>query len=412
MKLENNYRIDKLFNERVRLWIKKKYQGQALKKYRYVGFMSSKKIKNYLYLTILILLSIPSRLGKEMKINEIWSRYKIWIKANVNNNTYLDKLNPSANLNDVQSLEKKINLRLPTEFKSSLLVHDGIDDLSFFYGADAFLSLNEIYNYWLDGKQLLNDEIKFIGKSILDYDDLNAYNHNKKKYSYTEYDTGIKWLPFSKKWIPFMSSNGGTVVWYLDLDPDKGGSMEQIIEYYAEGGETKIVSSSYIDFLFQNLSRLEKGDFIYDSLGNLTEKDTIKETEKQIASNINIEKNISTSLGLNKIELLKVGDVFTLTGVITCKNHFINEINEYKTVLKKISFFEKIRLKVKEKSSPKLLENECFIFMNGNEHLILKTNQQQGLSKLTLENVVTAKIQVSKISALKNEYSLIDFEVL
>ena len=138
----------------------------------------------------------------------------------------------------------------------------------------------------------------------------------------------------------------------------------------------------------------------------------MKKTEKQIASNINIEKNIFYKvLGLNKIELLKVGDVFTLTGVITCKNHFINEINEYKTVLKKISFFEKIRLKVKEKSSPKLLENECFIFMNGNEHLILKTNQQQGLSKLTLENVVTAKIQVSKISALKNEYSLIDFEV-
>jgi hypothetical protein len=104
---------------------------------------------------------------------------------------------------------------------------------------------------------------------------------------------------------------------------------------------------------------------------------------------------------------LSEGDLFTLTGVITCKNHFMDEIETYRKSLKKTAFIERAKLKAKEMSAPKLSTGECFILV-GNNHLILKKPPNNELSELSIENAVKANIKVLE----GTKYQLIEYETL
>lgn len=341
-----------------------------------------------------------------MNFDTIWSEYKDWIETNIGKN-YIQQFNPPISPKEIEHIESKLGLEFPVDLRSFLLTYDGIDDLRFILGADELLSGQKIYQYWLNGYNLLSEEIKHVGSPISNSSQLDSYNKEHNQDYFEEYDKGIKWLPFSEKWVPFMSDNGGTTIWYIDLDPDDLGKMGQIIEYYPEGGEAKIVSWSYLEIFLENLDKLKRDDYVFDSYVGLVQSHKLAKVEEQIDRNKKIEASISSNIKFEEIQKMKNGDVFTIIGVITSKNHFMEEIKIFRDSLKKTAFIERTKLKAKELLAPRLSKRQCFLLI-GEQYLILNKPVNDEMLDFSDQRAVNVSIKVLG----KDKYELLKYEIL
>jgi cell wall assembly regulator SMI1 len=172
--------------------------------------------------------------GRAMK--QIWNRIEAWFTANVD-----PAYNPGAFLGgatdlQIQSLEKKLKLRLPDDVRESYLIHNGMEPVSVFYESQTLNSIEEILRYWeiMCGIERAGARFRLIPSPV----------------------GPIKSVWGNKKWVPITDSSGGHIL-CIDMDPAEGGKVGQVLDFCHETGPLRVVAASFREFLSQYADDLE-----------------------------------------------------------------------------------------------------------------------------------------------------------
>ena len=145
----------------------------------------------------------------------------------------------------LDEIEQKTGLMLPNEFKELYKLCNGQD-----YGGnclfDYFLlnSFDDIINTWETFK---SSEEEFESDGIK-----------------SEPETGIKNKWCNSKWLPFANTADGHSI-CIDYDPDKTGTVGQVITYWYNSEERNLIAGSFADFIEGYLRNLQDGTYIFDA---------------------------------------------------------------------------------------------------------------------------------------------------
>jgi cell wall assembly regulator SMI1 len=151
-------------------------------------------------------------------------------------------LKPPASAADLESLQQHLGLALPASFVELLQLHDGQEDAArcgLFFG-DPFLSVAGIRLHWDNWMSLADDGLDEEFAGAMSSDPPGA----------------VKPLYLDAKWIPFTHDGGGNHS-AIDLDPDTGGRMGQVIAFGRDLDEKRVLASSLEDFCARFLRHLE-----------------------------------------------------------------------------------------------------------------------------------------------------------
>jgi len=155
-------------------------------------------------------------------------------------------LNGAATDEALSRLEKRIGLTLPPELRESYLRHDGQPDSADGLLREGFLeldceyrllSLAEVGTEWKVWKELLDLE-EFAGSSATP-------------------DAGVRAEWWHPGWVPVASNGGGDSV-CVDLAPDEGGAVGQVILMSHEHGDRPRVAGSWRELLMSLTEQYEE----------------------------------------------------------------------------------------------------------------------------------------------------------
>jgi cell wall assembly regulator SMI1 len=168
------------------------------------------------------------------EIAEIWSRILAWYQINVPN--YSVVLSGGATATEIELAEKEMGVKLPTDVKTSYRLFDGSGGISVFPYAHLLYSIKEIILHWAEFVQTLRT-------GVLDSVAINNGQPHKQFW----------WHP---NWIP-LTGNAGGGYFFVDLDPDAGGTVGQIIEFSLDVGPVSVVAPSFYVWLSDFAGALE-----------------------------------------------------------------------------------------------------------------------------------------------------------
>ena len=162
-------------------------------------------------------------------------------------------LGKPASVNQLERLQKKLGVRLPTDFIQSWKVHDGL--------RGSYCGQIRLFNYWA-----------FLPlKSIVDVwttmTDLQAEcGFGGSQFPVTaKIKNDTHWRP---GWIPFLDADGDKIV--MDLDPSPDGTIGQIFEWSNSGSfPMRLLANSYREWLSALAERLSKRQFRLDEYGSI-----------------------------------------------------------------------------------------------------------------------------------------------
>jgi cell wall assembly regulator SMI1 len=138
-------------------------------------------------------------------------------------------LNPPATPAAIQMLERQLSANLPTDFKNSLLVHDGGTFGNELLDGEELLSIPRILEEWRVWESLL----KSPGMKMGDV------------RSSPEPEVRDDW--WNVKWIPITSNHAGDH-WCLDLDPAPAGTYGQVIRMWHDMDMRELGGKSFSEF--------------------------------------------------------------------------------------------------------------------------------------------------------------------
>ena len=174
-------------------------------------------------------------------IYENINEYKLWLYNNAS--PVLKSLNKGASEDEIIELEKFIGVKLPEdvrifykEFNSELLV-------CYPFFTMEFLSIKRVALDW----EVWNDMFVYGGLP----DDKSTP------------DFGVKNDWWNPKWIPLFADGGGNS-FCIDLDPDIGGTMGQIITMEHDADERQVLAKSLNELLAKYIKLLNSGKFYYN----------------------------------------------------------------------------------------------------------------------------------------------------
>jgi cell wall assembly regulator SMI1 len=190
------------------------------------------------------------RLPPSRNVKESWER----IVACLGELGYRFRLNPGAPAKAIAAFEKAVGATLPEDFKESLRLHDGGDDMPPRYG--ELLSLARMCEVW------------------------EMYRDWQQQGTYA---VGEEWRPdhiegpikpdfWNTKRIHVADNSGDHLT--LDLDPPKRGTYGQVIKHSHEVGPLRVVARSWSEFLQQLVDDFETGKYFY-----FREDDTLEPLE-------------------------------------------------------------------------------------------------------------------------------------
>lgn len=177
--------------------------------------------------------------GPDLK--QYWSKFEEYLKNNYP--IILKALNDSATEDEIAYAEKIMGLNFPKSFKELLRIHNGqSDEFTGVIGNYYLLSLKEIIETWETMKELLeNNEFE-------DFEEVNPVGPVKKEFW---------WNPY---WIPFVTNGSGDNI-CIDLDPDKEGTIGQIITFWHDWEKRKVISNSLEEWFREIIQCLEDGTY-------------------------------------------------------------------------------------------------------------------------------------------------------
>lgn len=184
---------------------------------------------------------------------QTWRRIVAWGESHAP--AMLEDLNPGASASDIEALETAFGRRLPEDFRTSLVTHNGERDgwpCKVFADYGAYLSVDRILDIWKQrqeiARQMSQDEEEPEDPEELIREGVIFVEGPVRPELY---------LP---EWLPIMDCNGD-VFWAIDFNPAPGGKPGQVIMVDWEGTTWKVVAESFGDFLSKYATELEAGAY-------------------------------------------------------------------------------------------------------------------------------------------------------
>lgn len=181
-------------------------------------------------------------------IEDSWSRICDWMNTHAPGS--LDDAGSPATKRKLNTAAKKMNVQLHADHAEFCQVVDGAESSGVFPACGEWedmafspMSLEESVSEWEMLKDLL---------------EMGEFDGLSPKTS-----PGISDVWWNTLWIPF-ASNGGGDYYCIDLAPENGGKLGQIIFHSHESGEHVVLAESLRSYLAKLADDLEAGKFEYD----------------------------------------------------------------------------------------------------------------------------------------------------
>jgi cell wall assembly regulator SMI1 len=195
-----------------------------------------------------------------MTVRESWERIEGWLEANAP--AIRKSLRPAVKEEALTKLQAKLGAALPADFVESLRLHDGQKtdaDAGLFPLADELgampsfrvFSVSEIDREWKMMKRL---------------HDIGEFEGSKSKPS-----RGISRDWWNPGWIPIADDGGGDY-FCLDLAPGKGGTVGQVIVFFHDSDERRLIARSYTAWLEQLAKGLVSDKYALDEDDGIVER--------------------------------------------------------------------------------------------------------------------------------------------
>ncbi|MGE3674462.1 MAG: SMI1/KNR4 family protein [Polyangiaceae bacterium] len=174
-------------------------------------------------------------------MKKLWGRLESWMDANTGESL---KLSPPATAAAVTKAEKALGVQFPTDFKESLMIHDGQKTvtISWLPAGAQLLSLKQIMNQWKMEKSFGSD----------DPDGFETFQCKKR----------VRSVAYHPQRVAIAYAEMATAGLYLDFVPGPKGEAGQLIYNHSEA-EFAVLGDSFGDFLTRYVKLLEEGKLVY-----------------------------------------------------------------------------------------------------------------------------------------------------
>lgn len=171
-----------------------------------------------------------------------WDRFEAWLAANWP--AGLACLNPPASDEDIASLERALDVKLPEDYVSCLKIHNGqrANSGGGLFDGSEFLSSDEVLAQWSVWKELLDDD---------DFDGAES-----------EPAPGIRNDWWHARWIPFTHNGGGDHL-CIDLAPAATGHAGQVISMWHDSAERTLLAPDFGAWFKTYVDAVCAGDYVY-----------------------------------------------------------------------------------------------------------------------------------------------------
>ena len=190
------------------------------------------------------------------KVAKAWERIDRWFSDNAADEF---ELAPGASNEEIDRVESEIGLSLPNEMKESYRIHNGSSRLWFF--EQGYLMPLDKPGELSKREQSLFTTVIESRTSMMEMLE-EGYFEDEDFVSYPEGPIRDDW--WHAGWVPITCNDGGDHL-CVDLSPEEGGKIGQVIDWWHEQGATGLVAKSFSDLLTATADRFEAGEFEYDS---------------------------------------------------------------------------------------------------------------------------------------------------
>lgn len=160
-------------------------------------------------------------------MKQLWQQLENHLSTH--NPELLADLNPPATDAQIRELEKTIGIKLPADFVACLKIHDGQKGgADYLFGDYEFLSIARTLDAWIFWKK---------------QSDSGHFRHEE-----VFPEGGVKSEWWSLAWVPFAYNNSGDYL-CVDVGPDAGGVVGQIVAVWHDDGARKVKAKSLSEFL-------------------------------------------------------------------------------------------------------------------------------------------------------------------
>ncbi len=168
----------------------------------------------------------------------IWNRIETWLEKNLPK--MREGLMPGASQEQIQELEKLVDVTLPEDFRESLRIHDGQNGLA---------------SPLLDEWQLF--QIKYM---MSDWQCMKELFDQGKLEGPVQTEGTVKAQWWNPRWLEVATNGAGDLI-CLDFDPASGGEVGQVIIFWHVHGERKVLAPSFQAWLADFAADLEQGKY-------------------------------------------------------------------------------------------------------------------------------------------------------
>jgi cell wall assembly regulator SMI1 len=169
---------------------------------------------------------------------DLWTRWEGWLARYAPD--LRSGLRPPAPREAVAAVEERLGVVLPRDFRDSLAVHDGAEEVSGLVGGWDLMRLDHVVQEAETMRRLSSQGA---------FGDASGEPHRA-------ISTGW-WHP---NWVPVVSSGSGHF-FCIDLAPTAAGTVGQIILVLHDDGRRFLVANSYSRWLAAVVSDLEEGAY-------------------------------------------------------------------------------------------------------------------------------------------------------
>jgi cell wall assembly regulator SMI1 len=168
-------------------------------------------------------------------MQDVWQRIENWLE--LNSPEILADLLPGVSDDQIFELEQKLQIQFTEDFKASYRIHNGSRGGGPpLMGAWRLLKLDLIDREWSLQEELSAEDV---------FEDDEC-----------EHEDPIQPVWWNAQWIPISSNSSGDFI-CLDLNPEPGGSIGQIISYWHTDPVRKILAHSFREWLIKFADDLE-----------------------------------------------------------------------------------------------------------------------------------------------------------
>jgi cell wall assembly regulator SMI1 len=151
----------------------------------------------------------------------------------------LEDLRPGASEDAIERVERQLGVRFPDDYRASLRIHEGTG--GFLIDHWELNQLSATVRRWK-----MFDEFVSTGEIRLGDD------------RYARATGPVRPQRWNRAWIPIARDGNGNDQ-ALDLDPPANGARGQIIEYYRDSNEVKVIAPGFAGYLERFATDLEAG---------------------------------------------------------------------------------------------------------------------------------------------------------